>query len=278
MVSGQESGGLRRLEATLPSQETSRRRPTFQPLLALSLFMGASPAVPPPSDTAAKAQAAQAVAGCPHPYFPLEDGLKLTYRVGSSEFLLTTRGVTSSPEGQKATLVVDIKGRHGETEVTCSAEGVSTSLGGLEGALLSTSGMKVEVVAAEGMVVPAPSRMGLGDVWRNSLSVRLQPPESAKLRPILSTTFDKEATVVGEEEVRVEAGTFKALKVRNVTTARSGRQGATGRSIESFVWFAPDVGLIKVETAGRTDLELLRLERPVEARKAAPRKKRPDKT
>lgn len=239
--------------------------------------MGATPAVPVASDTPAPV----AEAACPNPYFPLEEGLKLTYRAGRSELVLSTKDVTTTPEGQKGTLAVDMKGRHGETEVTCSAEGVRTGLGGLEGTLLSASGMDVEVTAAEGMAVPAPATMVPGGTWKNSLSVKLQPPATAKMRPIISTTFDKEATVVGEEQVQVGAGTFKALKVRNLTTARSSRPGAAGRSIESFIWFAPGVGILKVETAGKTDLELMKVDKPVavKAAKTVPaRKKRPNKT
>ena len=79
---------------------------------------------------------------------------------------------------------------------------------------------------------------------------------------MLSSTFDKEATVVGEEEVTVSAGTFKALKVRNITTARAGRSEAMSRSLESYIWFAPGVGIVKVATGNSTDLELIKVERP----------------
>ncbi|MBU8897621.1 hypothetical protein DRW03_23395 [Corallococcus sp. H22C18031201] len=223
------------------------------------------------------------VAACPNPWFPLEEGLRLTYRAGrSSRMVLATKDVAPVPEGLRGTLAVSLKGRDGQTEVTCSAEGVSTALGGLEGTLLSASGMNVEVVHAEGVAVPAPSVMVPGGTWKNSLSVKLQPPPGKGgphgLRPIIATTFDKEATVVGEEEVTVGAGRFKALKVRNLTTARASRPGAEGRTLESFIWFAPGVGIVKISTAGNTDLELLQVERPepkVEPanRKGAPRKK-----
>jgi hypothetical protein len=216
-----------------------------------------------------------APAACPHPYFPLEEGLRLTYRAGGSELSLATREVKTTPEGLSGTLSVDMKGRSGSTEASCGAEGVRTGLGGLEGTLLSASGMDVEVVATEGMVVPAPAVMVPGGTWKNSLSVKMRPPESAKMpggmRPVFASTFDKEATVEGEEEVTVAAGTFRALKVRNITTARSGRPD-TGRSLESFIWFAPGVGIIKVATAGNTDLELLKVERPVTATPAKPAK------
>jgi hypothetical protein len=78
--------------------------------------------------------------------------------------------------------------------------------------------------------------------------------------------------VEGEEEVTVAAGTFKALKVRNRTTARaSNRAGADpGRSIESTLWFAPGVGLVKIQTGTSVDLELVGVERPAAAAEAAP--------
>ena len=216
-----------------------------------------------------------ASAACPHPYFPLEEGLRLTYRAGGSELSLATREVKTTPEGVSGTLEVERKGRTGSTEATCGAEGVRTGLGGLEGTLLSASGMDVEVVSTEGFVVPAPAVMVPGGTWKNSLSVKMRPPESAKLpggmRPVFASTFDKEATVEGEEEVTVAAGTFRALKVRNITTARSGRPDA-GRSLESVIWFAPGVGIIKVATAGNTDLELLKVERPVAASSPPPAK------
>lgn len=213
---------------------------------------------------------------CPNPYFPLENGLKLTYRAGSSELRISTREVMSTAEGQKGLLAVDLKGRSGQTEAFCTSEGVRTGLGGLEGTLLSASGMQVEVVSAEGVAVPPAANMVPGSSWRNSLSVKLQPPAGSKMPAgmVLASTFDKEATVLGEEEVTVAAGTFKALKVKNLTTARASRAGSQGRTVESFIWFAPGVGIVKVATGGSTDLELLKVERPATAtQEPAPVKK-----
>jgi hypothetical protein len=86
-------------------------------------------AAPPPG--------AAAPADCPHPYFPLEPGLRLTYRAGStSELSLTTREVQRVPEGLRGTLEVDLGGKGGTSVVTCG-----TGAGGLEGTLLSASGM-----------------------------------------------------------------------------------------------------------------------------------------
>lgn len=204
----------------------------------------------------------------------------MTYRAGSSELRISTHEVTSTAEGQKGLLAVDLKGRSGQTEAFCTSEGVRTGLGGLEGTLLSASGMQVEVVSAEGVAVPPAAKMVPGSSWRNSLSVKLQPPAGSKMPAgmVLASTFDKEATVIGEEEVTVAAGTFKALKVKNLTTARASRAGSQGRSVESFIWFAPGVGIVKVATGGSTDLELLKVERPAAATKEpAPVKKKGSK-
>lgn len=230
------------------------------------MFLGATPAALP-----GRSDMPPAAAACPNPYFPLEEGLKLTYRAGSSALTIVTREVTSTPEGLKGLLAVDLSGRGGETEAFCTSEGVRTGLGGLEGTLLSASGMKMEVVSAEGMAVPPAASLVPGASWKNSLSVRMQPPEGSKMPAgmVLASTFDKEATVVGEEEVTVAAGTFTALKVKNTTTARASRPGAQGRSVESFIWFAPGVGIVKVATGGSTDLELLKVERPAAVGKKA---------
>jgi hypothetical protein len=203
----------------------------------------------------------------------------LTYRAGSSELTISTREVTPTSEGLKGLLAVDLKGRNGQTEAFCTSEGVRTGLGGLEGTLLSASGMQVEVVSAEGVAVPPAASMVPGASWKNSLSVKMQPPAGSKMPGVvLASTFDKEATVIGEEEVTVGGGTFKALKVKNTTTARASRAGSQGRSIESFIWFAPGVGIVKVVTGGSTDLELLKVERPAAAKKVAvPGKKKSSK-
>lgn len=196
--------------------------------------------------------------------------------------MLATREVKTTEGGLTSTLAVDMGGKAGSTEATCGADGVRTGVGGLEGTLLSASGMDVEVVSSEGVVVPSATTMVPGGSWKNSLSVKLRPPASAQLpgglRPVLSSTFDKEATVVGEEEVTVSAGTFKALKVRNITTARAGRLDSVGRSLESYIWFAPGVGIVKVATGENTDLELLKVERPTPAPAPEKKEKKPSGT
>ena len=90
-----------------------------------------------------------------------EEGLKLTYRAGRSGVLILTRDVQprrrTAAQGHGG-------GEHrrtatASTEATCTAEGVTTGLGGLEGTLLSASGMDVEVVSARAWPCRRPRTM-----------------------------------------------------------------------------------------------------------------------
>jgi hypothetical protein len=190
--------------------------------------------------------------------------------------VITTRDVRAREGGQEATLDVEMKGRKGSTSASCTVDGVQTTAGGLEGTVLAASGLDVEVLEAQGVAMPPLSTLTAGGRWKNLLSVRMRPPETMKLpgglRPIISTVFEKEATVEGEEEVQVAAGKFRALRVNNRTTARSASAApGQGRAIDSVLWLAPGVGVVKVMTGESVDLELVQVERPrATAAKAAP--------
>lgn len=225
------------------------------PALALTIVLGAAGVAGP----------------CPHPYFPMEAGLELTYRAGKSEFAYRVTAVTPTESGMTGDLEVRIKDRVGSTQAKCSKDGITTEVGGLEGMALQAAGVKANVLKSEGPFLPAPDQLTQGGAWKNKIALELEPrgmPAGMKIR----TAFAKEATVVGEEQITVAAGTFKALKLLNKTTASSGSAGSE-RAIESFIWMAPDVGIIKIQTGDTVDLELMKVERPANAKKPATTKK-----
>jgi hypothetical protein len=205
---------------------------------------------------------------CPHRYFPIEDGLALTYRAGRQEFTLRYSAVEKTEGGVKGTLSIDVKDkdRHGETEASCTAEGIKMAVGGLEGVALAASGLDAKVLSSEGVALPPEEALRKREVWRNAVSVELRPPTQGKLplklTPVMRTSLRKEAVVVGEEEVTVGSDTYRALKVKNVTTAQGGIGPEAARSLESTLWIAPGVGIIKVMTGDHVDLELLDVQRP----------------
>lgn len=209
-------------------------------------------------------------APCPHPYFPITEGLQLTYRAGRSEFELAISGVEQlSPDAVSGQLEVRYKDRVGKTRAECSAEGVKTEFGGLEGLALQAGGVDAKVLSSEGLLMPPPDQMTNGKSWKNRIEMEVKPP---KLGITMQTTFAKESIVVGEETVTVEGGTFKALKLLNKTVASSGSVGME-RAIESFMWVAPGVGIIKLQTGNSVDLELLKVKNSGAAAKAPPAEK-----
>ena len=215
-----------------------------------------------------------AAAPCPHPYFPLTDGLNLTYRAGRSHFDLAISGVTSGgADASKGQIEVRYKDRVGKANAECSAEGVKTEFGGLEGLALQAGGVDAKILSSEGLLLPPPDQMTPGKSWKNKVAMEVKPP---KLGITLQTTLAKESIVVGEETITVQAGTFKALKLLNKTVASSGDVGME-RAIESFMWVAPGIGIVKLQTGNSVDLELLKVNsRGTEAaRQTAPPPKAP---
>jgi hypothetical protein len=202
---------------------------------------------------------------CPHPYFPMGEGVTLTYRAGKSEVAVSFTDVQRSRLGQSATLQMSYRGRDGTTVATCSADGIRTEFGGLEGAVLSLSGLDVRVVASEGIAMPPPTQLFPGARWANTLSLELRPPSGSKLiLGAVKTKFRKESSVEGTERVHVAGRTWNALRVRNRVKALGGAKDE--RTVESVTWIAPDVGILRVKTGESVDLELVRIDRSPAAR------------
>lgn len=203
-------------------------------------------------------------APCPHPWFPIEEGLTLTYRSGKSELDVGFENVNRTDAGLKATLAAKLKDRPATSDASCDAKGISIGMGGLEGTLLGASGMDVKVLAANGVLFPSAVDMVPGKPWTSTLSVEMRPPSGTKMplgmAPVLKTTFTRTAEVVGEEKITTDAGTFDTLKVKNLTTAAASRNGET-RTLESYLWIAKDVGIVKIATGDHVDLELVKLKR-----------------
>jgi hypothetical protein len=213
--------------------------------------------------SAASLAAAPVSGPCPHPYFPLEEGLALTYRAGRQEFVLSVKEVQRAAESMTFTLQIQNGERIATTTGECGADGIKTELGGLEGLILKSAGLDAEVTQSEGVAMPPPAQMKIGGApWSNKIALKMKLPEKAgKMASgmTIQTAFAKEAQVVGEEEASTAAGKFKSLKVLNKTTASNGSMGGD-RAMESFMWIAPRFGIIKFQTGDSVDLELVRVD------------------
>lgn len=199
---------------------------------------------------------AEGAAPCPHPYFPMSDGLSFTYKAGKSNVKVRFSDVTGEGAQQKGKLHLEHKGKQGETEATCDAQGIHTQLGGIEGAALSMSGMDVKVVSSEGIAMLPPAQMVEGATWSNTLALEMRPPSGSKLPfGVVKTTFKKHSLIEGTEKIEVAGRAWQALRVKNTITAMAGTAGE--RTMESIMWLAPDVGILRIKTGDVVDFELL---------------------
>ncbi|WP_439625636.1 TapB family protein [Gemmata sp.] len=79
-----------------------------------------------------------------------------------------------------------------------------------------------------------------GDTWENDCSNDLSIQQWVR-------------TVIGTEEVEVPAGKFTAIRVRSVLVSKPRQQGGLcmpGLDISSEEWYAPGVGVVKVDRSG----------------------------
>lgn len=208
---------------------------------------------------------------CPHTWFPIEEGLELTYRAGKQEIPVHFSAVTEKKDAVTGVIGMTLKGRDGKTEAKCTADGITTGAGGLEGLALNSSGMDVEIVKTEGVILPPPDQLTQGAKWTNSITMKMRPPKTMQLGGgikgalasslVITTTIKKESTVVGPDHVVTAAGEFDGLKISNKTTASAGDGGTALRTVESTMWLAPRVGIVKIMTGDSVDFELLKVER-----------------
>lgn len=210
--------------------------------------------------------------GCPHPYFPIEEGLRLTYRAGKEDVQVRFTDVKAGEENS-GQIEMALKGRSAKTDARCTADGILTGAGGLEGLALQSSGMDMTIEKTEGVVLPPPSELVPGKSWKNTFKVKMRPPNVANSGGlkgafagalVMRTTLTKESTVVGPDKVTTAAGTFEAIKVVNKTSALGG-DGGSQRMIESHMWLVPRLGIVKIMTGQSVDFELLKVERAEQA-------------
>jgi hypothetical protein len=77
---------------------------------------------------------------------------------------------------------------------------------------------------------------------------------------VVKTKFRKESSVVGTERVSVAGRSWDALRVRNRLTAMAGTSGE--RTVESTMWIAPEVGILRIQTGQSIDFELIKIDSP----------------
>ncbi len=212
----------------------------------------AAPGAAPESVPTAAAD--QGVSPCDHPYYPLIPGYAISYvtKSGSSQVDYTMT-------------VGEVNGTSAKVNYSFSKPVVATitqELGCKAGAILAKTyldmssvlggaDIKVETKSASGNIMPGELR--IGTTWNNGFETTLTPGPTfpAKIGP-MTANVNVYNRVIGEEEVKVPAGTFTALKVEVQSTQKLDIPNMPTQPPETMVgyqWWVKGVGLVK-QTSG----------------------------
>lgn len=193
---------------------------------------------------------------CSHPYYPLQKGYHASYEMrahdlrGSPRALQYTQTVDVETATSVHLLTSFTKERNGaatataEQWISCDVDGLRTNIfvdfsSRLTGDEMGPVQIRTDHVT--GLLLPTlltPSSTWDGSFQVTFLSSTSSVPVTSPPVPLLAVHLSRR--VVGEEEVTVPAGTYRALKVV-VTTQIDQHPG----SIEATEWWAKDHGLIK---------------------------------
>lgn len=194
------------------------------------------------------------VARCGNAYFPLRQGYAVTYRNtfpggAPNEYTLSVERV----EGNEIELKTAFQSGTTGTQTLECEDGVvrAKSFIALGGPSSLTGQAKTTAVRGELM----PRDLRVGSAWETEFDVDVKitdPLKDPMVDPLsdplasgratrLGTTIKIAREALAEESVTVPAGTFRALKIRSVTTGM-------GFPITSNEWWVEGSGLVKVTT------------------------------
>lgn len=265
-------GGEAAPEATVAAVEaapTVAQDPTAAPTAAppTEAPPTAAPEATPTVDPTAEAQAAGPdgpvvmMGDCGNAYYPVAEGLSMTYRstlegLGETDYTTTFSDVSET----SFTMTTDV----GEGEAiaitwTCTGEGMlspefSQMPGGVEG-------VSIEFVEAEGVTIPTEEMFQPGQSWTTHYVANATMPDVGAGEMGMVQTMDMTNSVVGIESVTVPAGEFPdAVRVDTAgTIAIAFSMGGTPQPASTIEmaytsWYVRDIGMVRQDMSSFFDL------------------------
>lgn len=193
-------------------------------------------------------------AQCNYPYYPVREGWVWTYKNSTTGKTYTSAQSKVSDSG--FTMALNFGKTVVENRWSCNANGLaSLEYGGVNSSAQNQQ-IKMETISSKGVAIPA--RLSVGSTWEYSYTIKGTMPSQGGTMTGDSSVSNK---VVGEETVKVPAGTFRAFKVESTFTTKM-NMSASGKamslpptSFKSTSWYAQGVGMVKsVSQVGTTEL------------------------
>ena len=209
----------------------------------------------PATDTPVGSITAASTSPCVNKYNPVADGAIRNYKMsGGGKDAKFVQSYTTSASNFTEELTI------GTTTVKHKWE---CTLGGLvaanPGSVMDTANMQIEPKHISGVTLPNESDIQVGKEWKTVYQATGKSP----LGDISSDVTLNNKVVATDDEVKVPAGTYKAVKVEvNLDVAmKMGGKSIPVPAIKSYVWFAPGIGMVKNNvgegTFGNSTMEYL---------------------
>ncbi len=189
---------------------------------------------------------------CDHPYFPIRDGVRWTYQSTAQggkarQYTQTIERVS----GNTFVMRQNIDSTSILYKWSCDGKGLSSPDYGAVAA--GNSQFKLEVISFSGVMFPNASSWVIGRSWTANYKVRGQMMGAAQGQ--MTGDISQTWKIVGEENVTVEAGSFRAFKVvltqkMNMNLNLQNRSTPFSNTFEVSAWYARGVGLVKSSFPG----------------------------
>lgn len=188
---------------------------------------------------------------CFNLYYPLKTGSSIEYRMkgGSLDIPFKIEVAEHTKDSVKLNYVFSVKGQ--ETSVTNELVCENGNIHGKGyfdfASKLTGIDFTYETVSMKGDILP--SDLAVGRSW-NFDAETIVHTNDARMKAVIDGKHQKthaESKVVGEEEVTVPAGTFKALKIDQTIAIDTGISNVVTTTTASS-WYVKDIGLVKSQS------------------------------
>lgn len=181
---------------------------------------------------------------CTNRYMPVVDGAVKTYKmsVGGKDTRIVQAYSSGASEFTEETSVGGTSVKH---EWKCTNDGLVAAN---PGSMMTSSAGQTEPKHISGVTLPKESEIQVGREWTTVYQSNGKSPAG----DISTEVTIKNKVVAMDDEVKVPAGTFKAVKVEAIieVAMKLGNGNVPVPPIKTHIWFAPGVGMIKNTVLG----------------------------
>jgi hypothetical protein len=203
-----------------------------------------------PSPASTSVAAIPSLADCLNLYYPLRAGSAITYRMKAVglEAPVTIRVLEHTTETVKLEYSFAVQDRVATITNELACENGTIKGKGYFDFAQAFSGLDLtyDTISMEGEILP--NDLTVGREWNLATEVEMHT-SNPQMKAILDGRRQKTlvtSKVIGEEDVTVPAGTFRALKIEQMISLESSVAGVPSETV-GHAWYVKDVGLVKSE-------------------------------